>query len=156
MVRFASRRNALQVRSAPHPLATLLAALVCVIIVGGVSAPAMAHAGHNHRAAKIAATSTPRGAAPLTSVEKTWLTTRVVRHGLARYTFSSHRMSPPLDGERTCCCGSFSCHACVTLQGQAPQVPVAAGERMVPGLSDGMVEHRPSRLDRPPRSTHSA
>jgi hypothetical protein len=157
IVRFASQGNALQVRPALHPLVLLLAAMVYLIVVAGASAPAMAHAGHRHHAAKITTTSTPLNIVPVVSVEaKTSSNARVLPHGLARYAFASRKMPPVSDGESSCCCGSFVCHACVTLPAHEPRLPVPTGERLTPGPSGGMVQHRPLRLDRPPRSTHSA
>jgi hypothetical protein len=146
----------LQVRSARRLLAFLLAAVVCLIITGGMSASAMAHAGHRH-AANVTTRSTPLNVVPVASVDgKTSSKTRVLPHGLARYTLSSRKIPPVSEGQSSCCCGSFVCHACVTLLVHEPQLPVPTGERLMPGSSGGMVQHCPSRLDRPPRTTHSA
>ena len=144
----------LQVRSSPHRVAFFLAAMVSLVIVGGVSAPAMAHAGHSHQPAKITTTSKPPYLVPVANV-KTSSKTRALRHRFARYTLSSHRIPRVSEGESSCCCGSFVWHACVTLSVQEPQLPVPTGERLTHGPSGGIVQHCPLRLDRPPRTTHS-
>ena len=143
-------------RQAQHPLPLLLAAMVSLIIVGGAPAPAVAHAGHNHHAVKTAGALAPLGAVSVAATgAKATSKFHVLPHEMIGCTFSPRKTRPASDDESSCCCGSFVCHVCVTLPVQEP-APPATGERLSPGLSKGIVQYCPLRLDRPPRTTHSA
>jgi hypothetical protein len=129
----------------PKVLVLLATLLLAVLAVGGGATSAAAHGNHSHQVTTSGPDLTPQVDA-------------LQQLATEQVAVANDAMGPALpdrDDKSDCCCGSFVCHAGVTLSIDF-SFPYPTGARVIPEPSSGQPQRNLSGLERPPRTTYIA